>query len=109
MALLETFEHLLIHIHLTLYILLVKVRFWHFLLGISLHNMTGQGKIVQIANRLGHRISYDKVLDIETAYAQKAQKTIETSEHSILPLKPATKSDSVTTFFWADNFDKVYY
>ena len=79
----------------------------HFLLGISLHNMTGQRKIVQIANRLGHSISYDKVLDIETAYARKAQKTIETSEHSILPLKPATMSDTVTTVFWADNFDQV--
>ena len=49
----------------------------HFLLGISLHNMAGQRKIVQITNRLGHSISCDKVLDIETAYAQKAQKTIE--------------------------------
>ena len=75
----------------------------HFLLGISLHNMTGQRKIVQIANRLG------KVLDIEKAYPQKTQKTLESSEHSILPLKPATTSDSVATFFWRDNFDKVYY
>ena len=39
--------------------------------------MAGQRKIVQITNRLGHSISCDKVLDIETAYAQKAQKTIE--------------------------------
>ena len=69
-----------------------------FLLGISLHNMTGQRKIVQITNRLGHSVFYDKVLDIEIAYAQKAQKTIESSE-----------DNSVTTFFWADNFDKVYY
>ena len=81
----------------------------HFSLGISLHNMTGQRKIVQIANRLGYSISYDKVLDIETAYTQKAQKTIESCEHSILPLKPATTSDSVTTLFGVDNFDKVYY
>ena len=65
----------------------------HFLLGISLHNMTGQRKIVQIANRLG------KVLDIEKPYPQKTQKTLESSEHSILPLKPATTSDSVMTFF----------
>ena len=49
------------------------------------------------------------MLDTETAYAQKAQKIIESSEHSVLPLKPATTSDSVATFFWADNFDKVYY
>ena len=39
----------------------------HFLLGISLHDMTGQRKIVQIGNRLGHSFSYDKLLDIETA------------------------------------------
>ena len=60
--------------------------------------MTGQRKIVQITNRLGHSVFYDKVLDIEIAYAQKAQKTIERSE-----------DNSVTTFFRADNFDKVYY
>ena len=39
----------------------------HFLLGISLHDMTGQRKIVQIGNRLGHSFSFDKLLDIETA------------------------------------------
>ena len=117
MVLLETLENLLIHIHLTLYILLVVGKGEvltpeHFLLGISLHNKTGQRKIAQISNRLGHSISYDKVFGIETAYAayvQKVHKTIESSEYSILPLKPATTSDSVTTFFWADNFDKVYY
>ena len=58
---------------------------------------------------MGYSISYDKVLDIETAYAPKAHKTIENSEHSILPLKSATASASVTTFFGADNFDRVYY
>ena len=36
----------------------------HFLFGISLHNTTGERKIVQIANRLGYSISFDKVLDI---------------------------------------------
>ena len=71
----------------------------HFLLNISLHYMTEQRKTVQIGNRLGHSIPYDKVLDIKTAYAQKPQKTIGSSEHSILPLKPATTSDDVATFF----------
>ena len=69
MVLLETFENLLIHIHLTLYILLVVgkgevLTSEHFLLGISLHNKTGQRKIAQISNRLGHSISYDKVFGI---------------------------------------------
>ena len=31
----------------------------HYLLGLSLHNMTGQKKIVQIANRLGHCSNVD--------------------------------------------------
>ena len=107
MTLLETFESLLNLIHSVSKGEVLTQK--HFLLGISLHNMKGQRKIVQIANRLGHGISYDKVLDIEKAYPQKTQKTLESSEHSILPLKPATTSDSVTTFFWTDNFDKVYY
>ena len=45
----------------------------HYLFGLSLHDMTGQTKTVQIANRLGHSITYDEVLNIETVQANKAQ------------------------------------
>ena len=79
----------------------------HFLLGLGLHGMTGQKKPVQIVNRLGHSMTYDKVMGIETTQAQKAQKLLESTELSFLPLHPATNNDSVLTVFWADNFDKV--
>ena len=49
-------------------------------------------------------MSYDRVLDIETAQAQKAQQLA--NEASYLPLTPAQPEDSVTTFFWVDNFDR---
>ena len=97
MVLLETFEKLLIHIHSVSKCEVLTPK--HFLLNISLHYMTEQRKTGQIGNRLGHSIPYDKVLDFETAYAQKSQKTIGSSEHSILPLKSATTSDDVATLF----------
>ena len=44
-----------------------------FLLGLGLHNLTGQKKTVQILNRLGHCIEYDAACEIETAHAEAAQ------------------------------------
>ena len=44
-----------------------------FLLGLGLHNLTGQQKPVQILNRLGHCIEYDAACEIETAHAEAAQ------------------------------------
>ena len=38
----------------------------HFLLGLGLHSITGQKKPVEIANRLRHSMTYDKVMEIET-------------------------------------------
>ena len=76
----------------------------HFLLGLGLHRLSGQKKVVQLTNRLGNCMSYDRVLDIETAQAQKAQQLA--NEASYLPLTPAEPEDSVTTIFWVDNFDK---
>ena len=60
----------------------------HFLLALGLHSITGQKKPIQICNRLGHCISYDLAMDIETAQVQKAQLLAETS--GSLPLKPIT-------------------
>ena len=45
----------------------------HVLVGLGLHNLTGQHNVVQIANRLGHSINYNTVCEIETAQALKAQ------------------------------------
>lgn len=80
----------------------------HYLLGLGLHSITGQKKPIQFLNRFGHSISYDKVMEIETAQAQKAQNLLDTEELSFLPLKPASSNDRVMTIFWADNFDKVF-
>ena len=79
----------------------------HFLLGLSLHNLTGQKKIVQVTNRFGNCITYDQVVSIESAHAKQAQMRMASSEDSLLPLKPATSTDYVPTIFWVDNFDKV--
>ena len=75
----------------------------HFLMGLGLHNITGQKKVVEVLNHLGHSISYTNVCDIETAQAQKAQ-VLATNSKS-LPVKPATPEDTILTFFWVDNFD----
>ena len=75
----------------------------HFLLALGLHNITGQKKVVQIVNRLGHSISYDLTCEIESDQARKAQALSLSS--SMLPLQPLTDNDRVLTIFWADNFD----
>lgn len=53
-------------------------------------------------------MTYDKVIETETAQAQKSQKLLDSAELSLLPLQPAAEDDSVLTIFWADNFDKVF-
>ena len=58
---------------------------------------------IQITNRLGHCLSYDKTLEIETAQALKAQ--VLANNSSALPVKPTSLSDTVLTYFWVDNFD----
>ena len=75
----------------------------HFLLGLGLHNMTGQKKPVEITHHLGHSIDYKLVCEIETALAEAAQ--ILATESGALPAKPASNDVNVLTFFWADNFD----
>ena len=53
-------------------------------------------------------MTYDKVIETETAQAQKSQKLLDSAELSLLPLQPAAEDDRVLTIFWADNFDKVF-
>ena len=78
----------------------------HYLLGHGLHSMTGNKESVQVTNRLGHCISYDAVLDIETAQAQKAVMRLSSTDNTVLPLKPTYDLQTVITVFWADNFNK---
>ena len=44
-----------------------------FLLTLSIHNITGTRKVVDIVSRLGHCIHYKTTCEIETAQAVKAQ------------------------------------
>ena len=76
----------------------------HYLLALALHSLTGQKNVVQLTSRLGNCMTYDKVMDVETARAQKARHLEEHS--SYLPLKPINEHSSVITVFWVDNFDK---
>ena len=79
----------------------------HFLLASGTHAMNGDKKVVQTLNRLGHCITYDNLMDIESAQAKKAVKLMEGANTSVLPMKPKNSNDTVLTFFWADNFDKI--
>ena len=75
----------------------------HVLLGLGLHNMTGQHNIVKIAHRFGHSISYNTVCEIETEQAMKAQEL--SSRVSVLPIIPQSDDEYALTYFWVDNFD----
>lgn len=78
----------------------------HYLLGHGLHCMTGNKESVLVTNRLGHSASYDTILDIETAQAQKAVELMNSANTSILTLRPKYPEQTVLIFFWADNFNK---
>ena len=74
----------------------------HYLVGLGIHNMTGQKTPVQIMNKLGHSISYNKICKIETSLAEL---TIHKSEEfNVLPILPDGE-EVVLTYFWVDNFD----
>ena len=75
----------------------------HFLLALGLHNITGQRKVVEIVNRLGHCLDYNTTCEIETAQAVKSQ--LLSQSCSSLPLLPSDPSNYVLTVFWVDNFD----
>ena len=75
----------------------------HFLLGLGLHNITGQKKPVQIVSHLGHSIDYNLVCEIETAQAEASQ--LLSTISGTLHVKPRASNDTVLTFFWVDNFD----
>ena len=75
-----------------------------FLLGLGLHNITGQKLPVRIVSNLGHCIDYKSVCQIETAEAEVASMLYE--EGTSPGLKPLTEDDKVLTYFWADNFNK---
>ena len=69
----------------------------HFLLGLGLHNLTGQKVPIQVMHHLGHCIDYNLVCEIETAQAEAAQQIANSS--GALPIKPVSSNQSVPTYF----------
>ena len=68
----------------------------HFLVGLGLHNLTGQKVPIQILSHLGHCVDYNVVCSIETAEARAAQ---EMAKHGgCIPIKP-TNDETVLTVF----------
>ena len=55
----------------------------HYLLALALHSLTGQKNIIQLTSRLGNCMTYNKVMDVETARAQKAQHLEEHSSYLV--------------------------
>ena len=67
----------------------------HFLIGLGLHNLTGQKNVIEILNKFGHSLSYSTTSEILTAIWRSLE-----SLHSCLYIPPKlTKSP------WVDNFD----
>ena len=73
------------------------------LVGLAIHNMTGQKTPVQIMNKLGHSIGYNKVCEIETSLVELVIHKSE--EFNVLPLLPRGEGEIIPTFYWVDNFD----
>lgn len=74
----------------------------HFLLGLGLHNLTGQKTVIEVLNKMGHCISYPSVCDILTAQANAMQEKFNSPNY--LPVVPQN-NEVVLIHFWADNFD----
>ena len=74
----------------------------HFLLGQSLHNLTGSRKVIDIVHKLGHCTYYNTVCKIETAQAECDLEAVKRSNK--LRLRPSIK-ETVFTCLWVDNFD----
>ena len=64
--------------------------------GLGIHSMTGQKRPIVILSKLGHSISYEKVLEIETAQTEIAEQFRPNS--SVLPIQPLLESTEVTIF-----------
>ena len=57
---------------------------------------TGQKQPIVILSKLGHSVSYEKVLEIETTQAEVAEQF--QSNSSVLPIQPVLESTKVTIF-----------
>ena len=75
----------------------------HTCLGLGLHSMTGMKIPIVILSHLGHSISYDRVMEIETAQAEVSQQF--DTQSQCLPIQPKNQCSVVPTVFWFDNYD----
>jgi hypothetical protein len=75
----------------------------HFLIGLGIHNLTGQRNVVEILNKFGHSVSYTMASEILTANAESCLEKSRLT--SLLPLYPLNAGEIVLTHFWVDNFD----
>ena len=76
----------------------------HTCVGLGLHNMTGMKIPIVILSRLGNSITYDTVMEIETAQAEISQQF--DMKEMALPIQPKDASSIVPLVLWFDNFDK---
>ena len=76
----------------------------HFILGVGLHNITGQQLPIRILSHLAHCIDYKTVYQSETAEAEIPRQLYQ--EGASPDLRPISEDDVVLTHFWADNFNK---
>ena len=72
----------------------------HYLLSLSLHSMIGTRSVINILNKLGHCLNYNKSCEIETAIVEST--SIHAKEKNILPI---CGDEIILTFFRTDNFD----
>ena len=63
---------------------------------LEIHSMTGQKRPIVILSKLGHSISYEKVLEIETAQAEVVERF--RSNSNVRPNQPVLESTKVTIF-----------
>lgn len=75
----------------------------HFLIGLGVHNLTGQRNVVEILSKLGHSVSYTMTSEILTANAESCLEKSRLT--SLLPLHPSRAGEIVLSHFWVDNFD----
>ena len=68
----------------------------HFLLGLGLHNLTGQKTVIEVLDKMGHCISYN----ILTAQANAMQEKFNSPNY--LPVVPQN-NEIVLIHFWANN------
>ena len=72
----------------------------HVALPIAVKNLTGSKEVITLLNRYGHGISYDQVLEIETALAESH---MEAQEHGVI-IPKVICANVFSTFCW-DNID----